>query len=63
MLQVEDDVRDAVRSWEKENNRPFLVEGVKYDMYIIRQREAYNEQKIREKEQRVGQLRHEPLDE
>ncbi|XP_046334337.2 protein regulator of cytokinesis 1-like isoform X1 [Haliotis rufescens] len=49
---VEDDVRDAVRSWEKENNRPFLVEGVKYDMYIIRQREAYNEQKIREKEQR-----------
>lgn len=39
--------------WEAEHGCPFLVEGVALDDFIQRQWTAYEEQKVKEKEQRV----------
>ena len=40
--------------WEAEHGCPFLVEGVALDDFIQRQWTAYEEQKVKEKEQRVS---------
>lgn len=39
--------------WEKENGREFLVDGVRFIQYIDEQWKAYQESKIKEKEERV----------
>lgn len=43
--------------WEAEHGCPFLVEGVALDDFIQRQWTAYEEQKVKEKEQRVSNPR------
>lgn len=42
--------------WEAENGRPFLVEGVALDVFVQKQWDTYEEQKVKEKEQRVNLL-------
>ncbi|KAK3094373.1 hypothetical protein FSP39_000913 [Pinctada imbricata] len=49
---VEEEVKDAITVWEKANERPFLVEGTRFITYIERQWAVYEEQKVKEKEQR-----------
>ncbi|XP_056006579.1 protein regulator of cytokinesis 1-like isoform X3 [Ostrea edulis] len=49
---IEEELKESVIRWEADNGRPFLVEGVALDEYVQRQWIAYEEQKVKEKEQR-----------
>lgn len=49
---IEEDLKETVIKWEAENGRPFLVEGVALDVFVQKQWDAYEEQKVKEKEQR-----------
>nr|XP_022335550.1 protein regulator of cytokinesis 1-like isoform X2 [Crassostrea virginica] len=49
---IEEDLKETVLKWEAEHGCPFLVEGVALDDFIQRQWTAYEEQKVKEKEQR-----------
>lgn len=54
LLQVEEDAREEIEAWEKENGRVFLLEGVPFVHYIQRQWELFREQKENEKQERVS---------
>ncbi|KAK7110254.1 hypothetical protein V1264_014161 [Littorina saxatilis] len=50
---VEEDAREEIEAWEKENGRVFLLEGVPFVHYIQRQWELFREQKENEKQERM----------
>ncbi|XP_062612048.1 protein regulator of cytokinesis 1-like isoform X3 [Saccostrea cucullata] len=49
---IEEELKETVIKWEAEHSRPFLVEGVAFDEFVQKQWAAYEEQKVKEKEQR-----------
>ncbi|KAJ8317075.1 hypothetical protein KUTeg_004979 [Tegillarca granosa] len=52
LSKLEEEVKEIVMNWEKENGREFLVDGVRFIQYIDEQWKAYQESKIKEKEER-----------
>lgn len=46
-------VKEVILKWEKDNEKDFLVEGVRFVDYIRIQWENYHKDKAKEKDQRV----------
>ena len=53
-IQLEDEVRAQVERWEAEQQRPFLVRGMRFVDYIRDQWDEYQRNKENEKDQRVS---------
>ena len=54
MLQVEQTVTSEINKWENEHGRTFLVNGMSFLAYMKKTWKDFEEEKIREKEERVG---------
>lgn len=50
---MEDDVKNLIAEWEKQHEKPFLVDGRRFVNYIEKEWEVYQNSKIVEKEERV----------
>lgn len=51
---MEEETKENIESWEKENGKPFLVEGVPFGMFVEQQWKHFYEQKETEKLERVS---------
>lgn len=49
---VEEDLKNLIAEWEKQNEKPFLVDGKRFVEYIEKQWASYEQSKIVEKEER-----------
>ena len=56
VLQIEAEVRAQIERWEAQQQRPFLVQGMRFVDYIREQWDDYHRNKENEKEERVSDV-------